>query len=339
MFNPKYRLSEKLIANISQIERLYGQIEALKIPDGLELNLVRDNLIQSSYASNKIEGNPLTLPEVTNLLLDDRVPVNRSEKEVVNYFDLLKKLADYKDQSFTLSLTLEFHKKLLAGVDKTAGNIRNTMVVVGKYKKEAGDVSLRVKHSPPFHKKEEIEKSLLELFNWVNTNSQLQAVITTGVFHHQFVYLHPFEDGNGRVCRLLTALIFIKRRYMINRYFILDDYYDIDRTQYSDMLHTADSGDKTTWLEYFSEGMLHSLKSALFKYENAMKLMARENRPTPKEKEVIDFVEKNKEVTSTDIAENLRVTRQQAHNLLRSLVDKGILSKKGATKSSYYFLR
>jgi len=339
MFTPKYKLSTKLVSNISQIERIYGQLEALKIPKSLEINLMRNNMLQSSYASNKIEGNPLTLPEVTNLILDDRIPTNRSEKEVVNYFNLLKKLPDYKDKPFSLPLMLEIHKNLLDGIDKSAGTIRNSMVIVGKYKKEAGDVSLKVKHSPPFHKREKIKKALLSLFDWVNLKNELQAVILAGIFHHHFVYIHPFEDGNGRVCRLLTALIFIKKGYLINRYFILDDYYDIDRTQYSDMLHTADSGDKTQWLEYFSEGMLHSLKSALFKYENAIKLLARENRPTPKEKEVLDFIEKNLEATSTEIAKELGVSRQQAHNLLRSLVEKGILEKKGATKSSYYYIK
>jgi len=81
MFNPKYRLSRKLLQNITKIERFYGQIESLKIPSKLELNLTRSNLIVSAYASNKIEGNPITLPEATNLILDDRIPVNRDEKE------------------------------------------------------------------------------------------------------------------------------------------------------------------------------------------------------------------------------------------------------------------
>lgn len=338
MFKPEYTLSLRLVTYITQIERLYGQIEALKIPRSLELNLARENMVESSYASNKIEGNPLTLPEVTNLLLDDRVPVNRSEKEVVNYFNLLKNLDDYRTHPLNLDLITLFHKKLMEGVDKSAGQIRNSMVVVGKYRKEEGDVSLKVKHNPPYHKKTEIEKYLRDLIVWVQSDSKIPAVIAAGIFHHQFVYLHPFEDGNGRVCRLLTAHLFVTRNYLINRYFILDDYYDIDRSQYSDMLHTADTGDKTAWLEYFAEGMLHSLKSALFKYQNAVRTLDRRLRPTPKEHEVIDFIEKNKEVTSTDIAGKLSVTRQQAHNLLKSLVDKKLISKKGSTKSSYYFI-
>lgn len=339
MYKPIYTLSDRLLSFITQIERFYGQIEALRIPASLELNLARDNMVQSAFASNKIEGNPLTLPEVTNLILDDRVPTNRSEKEVVNYYELLKKLPEYKNTQLSLPLIREFHHKLLSGIDKTAGTVRDMMVVVGKYRKEEGDVSLAVKHDPPFHKREDIETHLEALLAWQNSSNQLPAVVTAGIFHHQFVYLHPFEDGNGRVCRLLTSLLFIKRGYLINRYFILDDYYDIDRVAYSDLLHTADLGDKTAWLEYFAEGMLHSLKSALFKYENAVKSLDREFRPTPKEKEVLTYIDKNKQVTSPEVAGFLGVTRQQAHNLLKSLVEKGLLNRKGSTKSSYYYLR
>jgi len=95
MFKPKFKLTQKLLSNIGQIERFYGQLEGLKIPKKLEINLQRDNLIQSSYVSNSIEGNPLSLREVTNLLLDERVPVNRDEKEVVNYFAILQNLNSY----------------------------------------------------------------------------------------------------------------------------------------------------------------------------------------------------------------------------------------------------
>lgn len=339
MFSPNYQLTAKLLSNIAQIERFYGQIEALRLPEKLQLNLQTHNLVKSSYASNKIEGNPLTLPEVTNLLLDDRVPVNRDEKEVVNYFEILSKLSDYKKESFSLDLIIKFHNLLMQGVDKTAGIVRNVKVVIGKYSKEKGNVSLRVKHDPPHHTKVEINKDLLELCEWVNKAMELPVVIKSGIFHHQFVYIHPFEDGNGRVGRILTALIFLKHNYLINKYFVLDDYYDIDRQLYSDSLHLADRGNKTAWLEYYSDGVKYSLQSALFKVKEAIKTLSFEDKPTPKEKEVLDYLQKYREVASQDIAKVLKVTRQQAHNLLSSLVKKGLLSKKGSTKSSFYYIK
>jgi Fic family protein len=339
MFKPNYQLSKKLLSNITTVERLYGKIEALRIPKKLELNLNRDNMIQSSYASNKIEGNPLTLPEVTNLLLDDRVPTNRDEKEVVNYFSFLKKLDTYKDQGFTLELVRDIHKQLMQGVQEKPGVIRDSKVVIGKYRGEKGAVSFRVKHDPPFHKRSKIEKSLRELLTWSKQEHDLPAIIHIGNFHHEFVYIHPFEDGNGRVCRVLTSLMFIKNDYLINKYFVLDDYYDIDRTLYSDKLHSADDGDKTEWLEYFSEGVMYSMQSSLARINNAMRTLTIKERPTTQEKKVLEMMLEQPEITSTEVAGRLKVSRQQAHNLLKSLVEKSLIERKGTTKSSYYILK
>ena len=339
MFTPQYSLTEKLLANITQSERLYGQIEALKIPQKLELNLKRKNLVQSAYASNKIEGNPLTLPEVTNLLLDGLVPATRDEKEVANYFNLLSQLPQYHTGKLTVDLVTQLHVNLFATIEKAAGQIRNAKVVVGKYSGEKGTATLKVKHEPPFHTRPRITRSLEELFAWLNDSPNLPTIIRAGVFHHHFVFIHPFEDGNGRVCRALTALVFLKDNYQINKYFILDDYYDIDRITYSDALHSADKGDKTRWLEYFAEGVKHSLKSALARYQNALQTLRIEERPTPKERRVFEIMKEQPELTSTDLARQLNVSRQQAHNLLSSLVAKGLLERKGTTKSSYYKLR
>ncbi len=339
MLAPKYTLTNTLLNNITEIERLYGQIESFRIPKKLELNLNRDNLIKSSYASNAIEGNPLTLPEVTNLLLDDRVPTNRDEKEVVNYFQILSALTEYKQKKLSVDLTKEIHKLILQGVDKTAGEIRNRKVVVGKFIGEKETATLRVKHDPPFHQRKQIEAGLRPLFEWTESTEKLPIIIKTGIFHHEFVYIHPFEDGNGRVCRILTALVFIKADYLINKYFVLDDYYDIDKTLYSDKLHTADSGDKTQWLEYFSDGVKHSLIGALARVKNAAQTLSVKDRPTKKEDQVLQLMQEQPELTSTDLARKLGVSRQQAHNLLSALVSKGFIDRQGTTKSSYYKLK
>jgi len=337
MFTPKYTLTPKLFTNISQIERLYGRLEGLRIPQKLELNLERDNLIQSTYISNSIEGNPLTFPEVTNILLNDRIPVNRDEKEVKNYFEILKNLEKFTSQKINLEVVCELHKRLLSGVnDKIAGKIRDKKVVIGRYLE--GQI-LQIKHNPPYHKRGKIGNEIQELIDWTVKSSEISTIIKAGIFHHHFVFLHPFEDGNGRVCRLLSALIYLQNNYAANKYFVLDDFYDIDRSLYSDKLHSADSGDKTEWLEYFSDGMKYSLQSALVKYKNAVTRLKITERLTPKEQEVLSILQKEEETTSNDLADTLKVSRQQAHNLLRALLEKGFLGKKGSTKASYYYLK
>lgn len=336
MFKPKYSITSKILTNINEIERLYGRLEGIRIPKQLLLNLERENLIQSSFASNSIEGNPLSQAEVSNLLLNDRIPVNRDEKEVVNYFQILKTLDTKINEPLDLPLILDIHNKLMTGVkDEIKGKIRERQIVVGSRDENN---KLIVKHNPPYHTKPQIEKAMLELLEWLQNAKEL-PILKTGIFHHQFVYIHPFEDGNGRVCRLLTALLFLKHKYLINKYFVLDDYYDIDRIQYSDNLHSADTGNQIQWLEYFTDGVKYSLQSALGKIKTGLTKLTFDIRPTPKEQEVLEIIQKYRELTSQDLTKELHISRQQAFNLLKSLTEKGYIEKKGSTKNSYYILK
>src|SRR3989338_9518577 len=161
MLKPKYLTNAKILTNVSEIERLYGRLEGIKIPETLLLNLERENLIQSSFSSNSIEGNPLSQAEVSNLLLNDRVPINRDEKEVVNYFQILKTLDTKISKPLDLSLILEVHNKLMIGVkNEIKGKIRERQIVVGS-RDESN--KLIVKHNPPYHIKHQIEITLQEL--------------------------------------------------------------------------------------------------------------------------------------------------------------------------------
>jgi len=267
--------------------------------------------------------------------LGDRVPANRDEKEVKNYFEILKRIGREYD-TLDIDTILKIHKELLEGVeDEIAGEIRDRKVVVGNPSEEGTVV---VKHDPPKHTRKGIEKLLEELIDWTNTSEDLD-ILKAGIYHHEFVYIHPFVDGNGRVCRLSTTLLLDRLGYKINKYFVLDDYYDIDRIQYSDSLHSADSGDKTKWLEYFTDGVKYSLQSALAKIEEGLKNISFDMRPTNREKDVLDLIKKYKEITSSDVAKELEISRQQAFNLLDALVSKGYLEKQGSTKNSFYILR
>lgn len=333
----KYELSNKLLKNLSEIQLQYGKLEGSIIPQNLLLDLSVKNLIQSTYSSNSIEGNPLSHLEVTNLLLDERVAVNRDEKEVISYFELLQTLEEKVTRPFTLDTVLQIHNELFKAIKpEIAGEIRNTKVVVGLVDSKTNEIA--IKHNPPEHTAQKIKARLEDLINWVNENDSL-PILKAGVFHHEFVFIHPFEDGNGRVCRLTTALLFLQFNYKINKYFVLDDYYDLDRTLYSDKLHSADSGDKTEWLEYFTEGIKYSLQSALAKIDRGLSDTLVSRRPTRKESEVFKILQSSKEVTSRDVAERLQISRQQAFILLSNLVKKGYVVAKAKGKARYYAIK
>ncbi len=336
MFKPNYSVTPKLLTNMNEIERLYGRLEGMKVPQSLLLNLKRDNLISSSYASNSIEGNPLSQAAVTNLLLNDRIPVNRDEKEVVNYFQILKTLEERVKEPLNISQILSIHTQLMAGVDdEIKGKIRNKEIILGN---RGVNGEIFIKHNPPFHDAPSIQNTLEGLTEWVEKSEEL-PILKAGLFHHQFVYIHPFEDGNGRTCRLSTALIFLKYHYLINKYFVLDDYYDVDRDNYSDSLHSADKGSQTQWLEYFTDGVKYSLQSALSRIETGMTQLSFDLRPSPRERDALKIIQKYRQISTADLLRELKITRQQAFNLLKALTEKGYIEKKGTTKDSYYVIK
>jgi len=343
MFEPKFTYTPKIVNELAAIERLYGQLTAEKLIPSLALKLSEENLVLATHHSTSIEGNPLNPQDVTNIVLGDQVPTTKSEKEVKNYFAVLNRIAVLAKEREPIStdLTQKLHHDLMLGLDKDAlGKFRDGPVFVGHKTK----VEIVVKHNPPFHTANQIENALRNVYDWLTNQDEIHPLIKAGIFHHEFAYIHPFFDGNGRLARILTTYYLLLNNYEVSKFFILDDFYDIDRQLYSDTLHTADKGDNTAWLEYFLEGIAVSLQGALARIndlkQSSLEEVKGEKRVivTSREEEVLQIVLDKKAIKTTDIQQALSVTRQQAHALLHSLVKKGLLEKFGKTKTSYYKL-
>lgn len=344
MFKPKFSFTPKVINSLTTIERFYGQLLGQKLIPSLSLKLSQENQILATHHSTSIEGNPLSPRDVTNIILGDQVPVTKSEREVKNYFATLNKtfILAKKRVPISVDLALDLHRALMEDLDnKSIGKFRDSGVFVGHMTK----TDIVVKHNPPFHTAKEIKSALSDIFQWLNSEDGLHSLIKAGILHHQFAYIHPFFDGNGRLARILTAYFLLLRQYEVVKFFILDDYYDIDRQLYSDTLHTADSGDETRWLEYFLEGIAYSLQAAQARIDkikrSSLEDVEGDKRVlvTPREEEVLQIVIDRKAVKTSDICDSLSVTRQQAHAILASLVKKDLLAKFGKTKTSYYKLK
>ncbi len=343
MFTPGFKLTLKMLTAIGVIERLYGQLHSERLIPSLSLRLFQENQILATHYSTSIEGNPLSPQDVTNVILGDQIPTTKSEKEVKNYFAILTSLTNLArhNTSITTEFTEKLHGQLMDQLeDKSKHSLRDSGVFVGH---KDGD-ELVVKHNPPFHTAPEIKKALEGLYDWVAQEKEIHPLLKAGILHHEFAYIHPFFDGNGRLARILTTYYLLLQHYEVSKYFILDDYYDIDRHLYSDTLHTADTGDKTAWLEYFLEGIANSLQGALGRLyelrEDKLDEVTGEKRVlvTSREEEVLQILIEKKAIKMSDIEESFSVSRQQAHALLASLVGKGLVEKFGKTKLSYYKL-
>lgn len=344
MFQPKFQFTPQIIHHLTSIERLYGQLLGEKLVPSLALKLSQENQILATHHSTSIEGNPLSPRDVTNVILNDQIPTTKSELEVKNYFKTLNAMfvLAHKHVPISTELTEKLHHELMQGIEKKDfGKFRDGPVFVG----HATKLEVVVKHNPPFHSYKEIKKALDELYKWLEDDTDMvHPLLKSGILHHQFAYIHPFFDGNGRLGRILTAYYLLLKEYEVVKYFILDDYYDMDRQTYSDKLHTADTGNETEWLEYFLEGIASSLQAALGRINKLKKTDLEEIQGekrvlvTPREEEVLQIIIDKKAIKMSDIEEAFEVTRQQSHALLSSLVKKGLLQKFGSTKASYYKL-
>lgn len=344
MIEPRFILSNKIVSLIASIERQYGQLEAEPLIPSLALELTKENKLLATHYSTSIEGNPLTQQEVTNIILEDKIPINKSEQEVKNYFRALNQISILARDKKPLSIDLvrQLHRLTMDQFDiKKPGEFRTSGVVVG----HRGITGLVIKHNPPAHTQESILKEMQEALNWLEDARDTHPLIRAGILHHQIAFIHPFFDGNGRVARLLTSYYLLVNGYEVTKYFILDDYYDMDRLEYSDKLHSADTEDKTSWLEYFLEGISYSLTAAQGRIKDTMthRLAKIEGNKrvlvTKREEEVLQIILQKKAIKMSDVQQAFGVTRQQAHALLQSLVEKDILTKHGKTKKSYYELR
>lgn len=271
MYTPGFQLTLPMLSLIGTIERLYSQLHSEKLIPSISLQLFQENQILATHYSTSIEGNPLSPQDVTNIILGDQIPTTKSESEVKNYFTVLTSLSNLarKQVPITTELTVILHIQLMKGLmEESKSDLRDSGVFVGH--KEGDEIV--VKHNPPFHTKAEIKAALDKLFEWMGTETEMHPMLKAGILHHEFAYIHPFFDGNGRLARILTTYYLILQHYEVSKYFIMDDFYDIDRHLYSNTLHTADTGDKTKWLEYFLEGIANSLQSAIGRLNELRKI-------------------------------------------------------------------
>lgn len=347
MFTPKYQITDKILSDLTKIAEIKGMVEKSTLLPARESFLRKTAIIKMAHTSTSIEGNVLNEYQVEKVAEGKMVQAEDAQiKEVKNYLSALKKVdaLSEKNKDFSKADILDIHKIITSGLVelKKSGHFRPGTVYIVNV--EPGGKE-EVAYTPPLAS--QVPLLIDELLDWLKKAQAVHPVMRAGLLHYQFVTIHPFTDGNGRVARILTLLHLYQSDWDFKKSLVLEDYYNRDRKKYYENLQTAETYKKrenidlTGWLEYFVEGFrieAEKLKdqvimlSAVKPQESGKQILDRD------ELKIIDFVTTVGQVTSSEAVDILEVPKRTAQAKLMRLVNANVLKRMGKGPASYYIV-
>ncbi|MEK9176167.1 MAG: Fic family protein, partial [Patescibacteria group bacterium] len=226
MFQPRFSITNKILKNIGTIEACREVIDHAPLLPYYEREFQKDALVRSVHYGTHIEGNELDLGQAEEVLEGKEVLArDRDIQEVINYrkvIEFIDELSSRESLQIDEELIKQLHKltveKILAS--EKIGEFRQTQVVVKN--SATGEVTFR---PPPSTAIPHEMNELLQFIN-IQENQDIHPVLKSGIVHYEFVRIHPFVDGNGRVARALSTLILFLEGYDIRKFFSLEEYFD-----------------------------------------------------------------------------------------------------------------
>ncbi|TET78165.1 MAG: Fic family protein [Candidatus Cloacimonadota bacterium] len=344
MFNPRFKYTNNIVRLLTKISAAREVILSSPLIPRWEVSLRREAIIHSAHSSTSIEGNRLSLEQVTALAQGREVMALRKDKqEVLNYLNVLENIGKLIQGGSTLEQDiLNIHRMLtkdtLDNPDE-CGFYRNRYVVIAN--RLTGEVFFR----PP--ENEDVPGLMKDLVEWTNSGQakELDPIIEAGIFHYEFVRIHPFVDGNGRAARVLATLILYQRDFDTKQFFCLDDYYDSDRPAYYRALQSVDQEtlDLTNWLKYFIEGVNVSIEAvkervARLSSERLRKAETGQIALTERQMRIVEFLNQNVRITNQNVREMFKISDRSALKEIRKLVDLEVIKSEGKGRSLCYVL-
>lgn len=349
MYRPNYQITPSILNAISEISEVKAVVERSKVLPLNEAQLRRQAIARMAHTSTSIEGNKLAQFQVDKVLAGMSVNADsKSIQEVRNYQKALQELEKLASQGpITIEQILSLHHILMKDllVSEKCGHFRKGSIYVVD---DLGDGREKLRYEGP--EPEKVPHLLNELLKWLVAaeKENIHPIIKAGIFHVQFVKIHPFTDGNGRSTRLLTNLILYKAGWDFRKIIVLDDYYNRDRQAYYNALTAAskeyyhEEEDITSWVEYFATGFLVEARKVAEAIVTAGfgKISDKEEQIflDKDELKIMDFLTTTGKVTSSDVLEILGIAKRTSQLKLKNLMDKGLISPQGKGPSTYYTL-
>lgn len=331
----------ELINLLTQIHEKKGRQELylFKKPAVLE-KLLTISKIQSIEDSNRIEGIITTSTRMKALMDQKTTPRNRDEEEILGYRDVLNTIHEsFSYITITPNHLLQLHRDLFKYSESGfGGKFKNTQNSIVEERAD-GIVVERFLPVSPYETPSAIEKICLEL-NRVLELREVDALLVIPIFIHDFLCIHPFNDGNGRMSRLLTTLLLYQQGYMVGKYISLESKIEKSKAHYYEALRKSGlrwhegKEDAIPFIKY----MLRMLLACYIDFEERVDYID-EKRPS------IDLVrasieQKLGKFTKRDLMGLLpQVGRATMENCLSQLVEEGFIERHGQGRATYYVKR
>lgn len=253
---------------IQRIDALKSEIDKLRpIKPHDENRIMQKFRLDWNYNSNAIEGNSLTYGETRAFLMHGITAKGKPFKDYLDIrghneaIDYLSDLVNKKEE-ITEAVIRELHKIILVEpyeIDALTpdGKPTRRRIEIGVYKKQPNHVKTQTGEIHYFASPEETPAKMEELINWYRKekdNNDMHPLILASFFHHRFAAIHPFDDGNGRMARLLMNLI------LMQNHFTPAVIRQNDRENYYSVLSQADAGEYLPFIEYIGEYLTHSME-------------------------------------------------------------------------------
>ena len=329
---PKLVWSLPLISALSEAERDLSRLATLAGAFPFLRLLIQPFMRREAVLSSRIEGTRATLAELYTYETTQLSFLESGDdvREVHNYVTAL----DYgmerlKTLPISLRLIREIHEKLMHGVrggNLTPGEFRRTQNWIGP----AGSTIMTATYVPP--PVDEMNQALGDLEKFIHTGTDVPVLARAAMIHYQFEALHPFLDGNGRVGRLLMALLFTEWNILPQPLLNLSVYFEHYRQEYYDhLLSVSQRGDWEIWLRFFLRGVSSQAQDSLVRMQRLEEIrtkyepLVKSDRNSERMGAVLDFLFARPILSARQLAESVGMPFKTARQYIEKLAKADIL--------------
>ncbi|MCU4706967.1 Fic family protein [Mycoplasma sp. CSL7503-lung] len=334
----KHKWDSEIINLLTQIHEHKGKQELfLKRKPAVLDKLVEIAKIQSVEDSNKIEGIVTTAVRIKELMNQKTTPKNRNEEEIIGYRDVLNTIHEsYEYIPINSNYILQLHRDLFKYSEKGIGgrykSTQNSIIEKDKY----GNINERFKPLPA-HETPDAIKNICNELNIELDKKEVDSLLLIPIFIHDFLCIHPFNDGNGRMSRLLTTLLLYRQGYVIGKYISLESKIEKNKDSYYVALEKSGIGwhdNKENPLP-FIKYILRTILAAYIDFEKRVGYIEQKIPTIELVKNAID--NKLGKFTKNDMMELVpSVSKATIENMLKQLVEEDYIQRHGKGKATFY---